>query len=571
MSREVEQIKDRLDIVSVVGGYIELHKAGANYKANCPFHHEKTPSFFVSPSRNSYYCFGCGAKGDIFTFTEEMEGLDFRGALEHLAQKAGVEITKVSPKAREESDRALLALQEATLFYTDELKKNKEPHEYLLKRGLTEETIEKFSLGFAPPGWRNLREYMVSKGFTDEELSYAGLTKRGEKGNEPYDVFRERIIFPLTESSGRIVGFSGRSMDEEVNPPKYLNSPDSVFFNKGEILYGLDKAKHSIREKNFSILVEGQMDLLMSHQSGITNTVAASGTAVTPAHIERLKKIAPRILISLDADGAGVKAALRAATIALEKGIEVKIATLVGGKDPADLILKNTDDYKNALRGALPFIEFVLQMIMKEVKDERTLAKRIEKEIIPLLAMIESAVERAQTIKTISAKSKISDKAIEEDVARYRRTKGKASTYTTSESVKATSKQEPFNQMERHAAGLLFAEEAGTEFPIKISESLSFLNDLERNAIILRYKPEQENLVFEVENYYGADSPERARQTLEEVILNFKEDCLKKRLVALTSALSRAEDLKDTAKAKEILKMIQDTSDEREQSLKTKK
>ncbi len=562
MSREVEQIKDRLDIVSVISGYIEVKKAGANYKANCPFHHEKTPSFFISPSRNSYYCFGCGAKGDIFTFTEEMEGLDFRGALEHLGKKAGVEITKISPKAREESDRALMALQEANSFYVAELKKEKNAYSYLLKRGLTDETIEKFSIGFAPAGWRNLREHLLEKGFTDFELNFAGLTKKGEKGNEPYDVFRERIIFPISESSGRIVGFSGRSMDEETNPPKYLNSPDSTFFNKSELLYGLDKAKHAIREKQFSILVEGQMDLLMSHQALITNTVAASGTAVTPAHIERLKKVAPRILISLDADGAGVKAAMRAATIALERGMEVKIASIKDGKDPAELILKDIDEYKNTLRGALPFIEFVLELIKKETNDDRTMAKRVEKEIIPLLSLIDSSVERSQTIKVISAKSKIPEKALDEDVARFRRSKGRATTYSTGETLGKKEKNESFNQMERHAAGLLFAEQGGTKFPMKIADELSFLNDLERESIMLRYKPEQENLVFEVENYYGDEDLDKARHTLEEVILNFKRDTLKKRLVAFTEALSVAEEKKDKGESKEILRMIQETNNE---------
>lgn len=569
MSREVEQIKDRLDIVSVIGGYIEVHKAGANYKANCPFHNEKTPSFFISPSRNSYYCFGCGAKGDIFTFTQEMEGVDFRGALELLAPKAGVEIKKISKEAREENDRVLSAIQTASNYFIEELKKRKEPLDYLLNRSLTEETINKFKIGFAPAGWRNLREHLTEKGYVDQEMLKAGLIKNGENGKEPYDVFRERIIFPLSESSGRIVGFSGRTMNEVNNPPKYLNSPDSQYFNKSEILYGLDKAKNDIRQKNFSVLVEGQMDLLMSNQAGIVNTVAASGTAVTPAHIERLKKISPRILIALDADGAGVKSAIRTATIALQKGMEVKIASMKGSKDPADLILKNVDEYKNVLRSALPFIEFVLDMIMKETLDERNRAKRVEKEIVPLLSLIQSAVERSHTIKTIANRSKIPERALEEDVIRFRRSGGKATTYLTGEHG-ITEIKRSYNQIERHAAGLLFAEQTGTNFPIKISEELSFLNDLEKGAIISRYKPEQENLIFEVENYYGNDAQDLARRNLEEVILNFKEDILKRRLIELTQELSKAEEKKDKEKAKEILQLVQKTSDEREKLLKSK-
>ncbi len=563
MTREIEQIKDRLDIVSVVGEYLPLQKAGSNLKANCPFHNEKTPSFFVSPSRGSFYCFGCGAKGDIFSFVEEMEGLDFRGAFEFLAKKAGVEITKVSPQIRAENDRAILAIEEANIYFSGELEKNKDAHKYLLKRGLTEETIKKFSLGFAPAGWRNLKEYLTKKGFTEEEILRAGLIKKVDdagENKEPYDVFRERIIFPLSESSGRVVGFSGRSMDEDTNPPKYLNSPDSKIFNKSEILYGLDKGKNAIREKDFSIIVEGQMDLLMSHQSGIKNTVAASGTAVTRAHIERLKKISPRILISLDADGAGVRAALRTATIALELGMEVKIAKLTG-KDPAEIIEKNLEEYKNCLKSALPFIEFVLDIIMRETLDERARAKRIEKEIVPLLTLIQSAVERSHTIKKVSQKSGIPERALEEDTERFKRSKGRA-TMTTSENPKKEVKGDVVNQIERHAVGLMYAMEEGEKFALDIKDSFSFLTDVERSSMLLRYEPKREELVFEVENYYGNDDPIRASRNLEEVILNFKSDCLKKRLEAFVAGLSRAETAHDKEKAKEILMLIQETQKE---------
>ncbi len=567
MSTEVEQIKERLDIVTVVGGYVALQKAGANFKAKCPFHQEKTPSFFVSPQRNSYYCFGCGAKGDIFTFIQEIEGLDFRGALEFLAPKAGVELKKTSPKVREETDRALQALNEAVDFFRDALKKEKAARSYLAKRSLTQESIDKFLLGFAPHGWRNLKEHLNGLGYTDDELRRAGLIKKNDKG-EDYDVFRERIIFPLQEASGRVVGFSGRSLDEENNPPKYLNSPDSVIFNKGQLLYGLDKAKNEIRTKNFSILVEGQMDLLMSHQAGITNTVAASGTAITPAHLERLKKISPRILISLDADGAGLKAALRTATLALERGMEVKIARLSDknlGKDPAEILERNAEEYKNCLRLALPFVEFVTEMILKENKDQRSRAKRIEKEIVPLLALIESAVERSQTIQMVSSKTKIPEGALHEDTMRFIRSRGKQ-TFATQESVAPY--KEHLNQIERHAAGLIFALQEKAAFPLEVEKELSFLGDVEKGAIIEHYKPEKETLVFEVENYYGEEDPERSRHKLKELIKNFKDDIFKRRLAQLSDTLSLAEEKKDRQEADRILKLIQDTSAEREANLK---
>jgi len=304
------------------------------------------------------------------------------------------------------------------------------------------------------------------------------------------------------------------------------------------------------------------MDLLMSHQAGITNSVAASGTAVTPAHLERLKKISQRLLISLDADGAGLKAALKTATLALERGMEVKIAKLTG-KDPAEIIGRNVEEYKECLRGALPFIEFVLGNILDESKDERTRTKRVEREIVPLLSLLPSAVERAHTIKVIANKTKIPERALEEDTERFKRTRGKVYTFRTAEEIKEEKDHSQIlNQIERHAAGLLFAEEGGTEFPLKISEALSFLNQTEKEIILKRYRPDRENLVFEVENYYGSDEKGAARRALEEVILNFKRDSLKKRLVDETRALGRAEEKKDKKRAREILKEIQKVSED---------
>ncbi len=563
MSREVEQIKERLDIVSVVGQYVALQKAGANLKACCPFHNEKTPSFMVSPSRGTYYCFGCGAKGDIFTFVEEMEGLDFRGALTHLADKAGVKLSHTSPKQREEMDRALSVLQAAADIFREEFVQNNEASTYLTSRGLTEEVLSDFLIGLAPSGWRNLKEKLSANGYSEEEMLRAGLIKKGETGRDAYDVFRERIIFPIRESSGKIVGFSGRSLDEEHNPPKYLNSPDTVFFNKSEILYGLDKAKHDIREKNYAILVEGQMDLLMSHQAGIKNTVAASGTAVTPQHLERLKKISPRILIALDGDGAGVRAALRTATEGLKRGMDVKIARLPKGEDPAEMILKDVEGYKNALRKALPFIEFVLETIIENSQDERARALRVEREIIPLLSLLGSAVERSHTIKVISRKTSISEGALEEDTAKFRRNSGKTFAYKSAETVAPAEKAAVRNQSERHVAGLLFAEESGTTFAIPVKVLTTFLNDVERSSIMERYKPDRESLVFEVESYYGGEDQIKARQTLEEVILNYKDDVFKKRLGQLNQALSLAEKKKDIVETERILREMHQVSEER--------
>ena len=275
MNSPVAKIKERLSIEEVVSSYIKLKKAGANLKAKCPFHNEKTPSFFVSVDRGSYYCFGCGASGDIFTFVEEFEGLDFRGALKLLADRAGVELaayTKEMKEAENEKEKLYRAMEEATLYFCDNLTQNREVLNYLKTRGLNEKSIKDFRIGFALLDWRLLYFYLQKKGFSDIEMEKAGLVKKSEKGF--YDRFRGRIMFPISDSSGRVIAFSGRIFSAQggsasggVEQAKYLNSPETPIFSKHAVLYGIYKAKDSIRKNNFSILVEGQMDLILSHQA----------------------------------------------------------------------------------------------------------------------------------------------------------------------------------------------------------------------------------------------------------------------------------------------------------------
>ena len=259
MNSPVQKIKERLSIEDVVSSYIKLDQAGSNLKANCPFHNEKTPSFFVSPDRGSYYCFGCGAKGDIFSFVEEFEGLDFKGALKILANKAGVVLEQYNTEEESEKERLYRAMEEATKFYSQNLTKNEKAREYLKSRGLTENSIEDFRIGFAKDDWRELYNYLRSKNFTDKEIELAGLAKKSEKGY--YDRFRGRIMFPISDSSGRVIAFSGRLFIDDGKSAKYLNSTDTPIFSKSAVLYGLDKAKDSIRKNNFSILVEGQFEI----------------------------------------------------------------------------------------------------------------------------------------------------------------------------------------------------------------------------------------------------------------------------------------------------------------------
>ena len=425
MRGDVETIKDRLDIAEVVGGYVKLEKAGQSFKARCPFHNEKTPSFFVSPSRQSYYCFGCGAKGDIFTFVEEVEGLEFREALKLLAEKAGVELSRRpedSSAKRSEKEKILEALEEASQFFEKELGRHPEAKSYILSRGVSEASVKAWRIGYAPAEWRALCTHLREAGLSEEILIKAGLAKRTDQGSgkSPYDVFRDRIIFPLSDASGRIIAFSGRALAKETEP-KYLNSPDTAVFTKHEVLYGLDKAKEKIRRKDYAVLVEGQMDLVLSHQAGVDNTVASSGTAFTQAHLERLKRFSSRIILAFDGDSAGEKASEKSTELALMLGLEVKIAALPAGLDPAEVASHDREQWKEILRAAKPAIEHFLDQMAAEEKDRRKLGKLIEKKILPLVLMLESSIERSHFLSLVAKRTGIKEEILWEDLKRTRK------------------------------------------------------------------------------------------------------------------------------------------------------
>jgi len=419
MSSTVEQVKARLSIVDVASQYVKLNRAGVNYKARCPFHNEKTPSFVVSPDRGTYHCFGCGVGGDIFSFVQEMEGVDFKGALKILAEKAGVEIVYEKKGEKDATDRLFAANEEATRFFEKNLTAEHFTRSYLTKRGLTEETIKSFRLGWVSDEWRTLTTHLREKKFTDKEIEAAGLAKRTEKGL--YDRFRSRIMFPLCDPAGRIVGFSARIFAEKgevpADAPKYLNSPETPLYNKSRLLYGYDRAKHNIRKLNFSILVEGQMDLISVHQAGWGNAVAVSGTALTHEHLTLLMRFSENMVLALDADNAGVEAARRSATAALSLGMDVKVAQLPSGSDPADFILnEGKDAWKTRIREARHVVEFLLTALAEQHSDARAYAKAVRKTVLPFIAMIKSPIDRDHFIGIVAEKLRVSGDAVRSEL-----------------------------------------------------------------------------------------------------------------------------------------------------------
>ena len=413
MGGHVEEIKSRLPIEDVVGSYVTLEHKGKYLCARCPFHNEKSGSFYVSPDRGTYYCFGCGEKGDIFSFVERYEGLDFRGALTELARRAGVELIPVSKDVIDRKESIYSALEYATKYFENNLNKNKSAMDYVLGRGLNSEIIKKFKIGYSLDEWSGVVNYLKQNGFSEEIILAAGLAIKGDKGL--YDRFRSRIMFPIEDSSGRVIGYSGRILPlmDDGKSGKYVNSPETELYHKSNILYGFSHAKQHIRKHDFSILVEGQFDVVLSHQNGFPNTVAVSGTAFSgdteispgmPTHLGLLSRLSKNIMLALDSDDAGEKAKLRVLSVALPLGISIKmVKSIPGSKDPADIL--SGDDgvniWKEVLRESLPPVEALCKnVINKKIQREKEI-EEVKKNIYPVIALLNSATDRHESARMV--------------------------------------------------------------------------------------------------------------------------------------------------------------------------
>lgn len=407
----VEKIKGKLSIVDVISPYAKLTKAGKYWRGLSPFNKEKTASFYVNVDRGSYYCFSSSQGGDMFSFIQAMEGVDFKGALKILAEKAGVELV-YDARASEnkgKSDRLREAMARAEAFYMRLLTQGSGAYDYALRRGLTPETISHWGVGFAPDAWRDVLEALSSDGFTQKELLDAGLIKEADgKAGTWYDRFRNRLMFPIKDSVGRTVAFTGRALGPEQPLPagrqeaKYLNSPETELYKKHEVLFGMHNAKDAIRQRGFTILVEGQMDLLHLHQIGFTNTVALSGTALSREHLSLMKRYSDNLMLALDSDRAGLAATQKNALIALAGGMKVKAVRMPAGKDPADLCKEDPKDMTKRIAEAQTIVEFFLSVLTAASLDQHRLVLSVEKIIMPLLARIQSPMEREHFIGVVA-------------------------------------------------------------------------------------------------------------------------------------------------------------------------
>lgn len=426
MIDQVTEVKDRSDIVEIVSSYLTLKKAGTNLKACCPFHHEKSPSMMISPERQTFKCFGCGEGGDVITFIEKIEGLDFFNALKLLADKAGIELKDNSVKFGASEHKAdkktkMFEINEWTKKVYHQVLVNhpkaEKAREYLKKRGMSDETIEKFEIGYAPVSWDFLLRFLMNKNYKESEIVEAGVAIKSERG-KVFDRFRGRIIFPIGNIMGNTTAFTSRILEDDGQSAKYINSSESPIYIKGKTIYALDKAKLPIKEADMAILVEGQMDVIACHQAGYKNVVATSGTALTLDQLVILNRYASVIAMCFDSDEAGQTAMKRAIRIAMQNDISTKIISMPKPfKDPDEAIKADPANWSKAVKKAKPSLQYWIDRLLEKAPDLTVDdKKKIAKEILPIIKITGSEIEKEHYIKYLSEKIFISEKAIIESL-----------------------------------------------------------------------------------------------------------------------------------------------------------
>ncbi len=458
----IQEIKDRLDVVTVIGRYVPLKKSGNSYKGLCPFHSEKTPSFHVFPHTNTWKCFGCGAGGDIFTFVEKRENLPFSDVLRMLAREAGVPLEPVKPEVRDARQRLLDIHNAATSFFQSNLLSGPEGERaraYLAQREIAQETIERFQLGYARDGWEHLIHHLMAKGYSLEEIIQAGLAIPRDAGGA-YDRFRNRLIIPIRDRQGRVIAFGGRILGE--GEPKYLNSPQTPIFDKSRVIFGLDMARRAIRAKDQVGLVEGYMDLISAHQRGFKNVVAAMGTSITPAQIQELSKYSRNFVFALDADAAGARATWRGVMLIQEtlsqRGViaptssgfrtekrmfaDVSIAIMPEGQDPDDVLRQDPERWQALIENAVPVVGYIIQQTAAQ-KNLATASGKSQfvTEVLPTLSKIGDAIQRRHYIGRVAALARVREKDVEEALAQFE--KGERRRSYTRKKVRSPLPEEP--------------------------------------------------------------------------------------------------------------------------------
>lgn len=409
----LEEIKNRIDIVDLISGYVNLKHAGQNWKGLCPFHAEKTPSFTVSPSKQIFHCFGCSSGGDIFTFLMKYENVTFPEAVSILAKKAGVTLKPAQKDTADSGEKEVLFMmhRDAASFFQQHLGKSTKADDYLKNRGIGAEARKQFSLGYAPRTWNALLTYLTRKGYKTEMIVRSGLVTQGAKG--VYDTFRDRIMFPIYDLKGDVIAFGGRIMENEE--PKYLNSPETMIFNKRRVLYGLHQARESIKTSGFALFMEGYLDVITAHMHGFKNSVAPLGTAFTQDHGKLIKRFVDEVILVFDSDEAGRKAARNAANILFEAGLNVRVLSFPENDDPDSFLRKNgREAFQKFLNEPMTIIDFY----SSQKKDR----KAVVREALETISAIPSRILQGEYIKSLSEKLGIRESYVAEEFQRMRKT-----------------------------------------------------------------------------------------------------------------------------------------------------
>ncbi|MBN1862610.1 MAG: DNA primase [Dehalococcoidales bacterium] len=423
----IDEVKQRTDIVEVIGQYVTLTKSGHNFRGLCPFHSEKHPSFFVYPEQGSWHCFGaCATGGDVFSFIMKKENIDFGEALRILAERAGVSLpTRVEPSAKREERERLYQINEAAAQYFHDLllnaKAGEKARSYVAGRGLSAETLAKFRLGLSLNSWEALKQHLTEIGYAPEELAAAGLTREAE-GGKSHDYFRNRLMFPICDLKGNVTGFGARALDDD-SMPKYLNSPQTLVFDKSHTLYGINLAAPAIRERDFTVMMEGYMDVITAHQNGFDNAIAAMGTAVTESQINTLKRLSRNLILALDADEAGREAMLRCVGYENILDAEVRVITPPEGKDPDDVIREEPTRWQQLLDKAQPVIDYTFDMTtagldMTSARDKTLATDRL----LPVISAIKNPIRQAHYLQKLASLVNVDERRLEAELARLKQT-----------------------------------------------------------------------------------------------------------------------------------------------------
>ncbi|MFW0837511.1 MAG: DNA primase [Candidatus Komeilibacteria bacterium] len=586
MNDQTQLIKDRVDIADLLQEYIKLTPAGVNnFKALCPFHSEKTPSLMVSRDKQIWHCFGCGEGGDIFSWVQKIEGIDFPEALRILAKKANVqlEFRSVDPQVASNKTKLYDINRAAAEYWHDLLQKDKAAQpvrDYLSQREVSEATVETWQLGWSRDSWDDLLQYLTAQGFAENDIFDAGLITRSDKKNSYYDRFRNRLLFPITDHHGQIVGFSGRTMADDT--AKYINTPQTLIYNKSRVLYGLDKTKTAIRKQQYAILVEGNMDVISVWQAGTQNVIGVSGTALTSEQIALLKRYTNNVMIAFDADSAGQKAALRGLDLAWQAGLNVKIIALSTGKDPDECIRTDKQVWLDAIKNAVGIMDYYFQVVLKDLDLQRSdHKKQAAAELLPIIARLPDAIDRAHYLQKLADILSVGINILEDKINNLRnniKTPGQAR-----QEPEATPKlpADSMRQLSERILALLLWQ------PVKIGVVIDdllpddFLDDTWRNIykqLVIYYNKEDSKQSSDLSKFLIAENNEwqepigtlellaakdfgsltdlEVERELSQLVKRLRREALHRKNELLNQQLKQAEQMNDEVKVNELTEQL---------------